>query len=385
MLRISNNFCKFIPKLPLVHDCCGRQLKKYDMDLEIRKFSDINLEDTFFDSLKASYPDFSDWFNKKAKLGESAYVFMNEAGKVMDFLYLKNENEEMTDVTPVLPAKRRLKVGTFKLLPRHTLRGERFMKKVMDRAIADDVDEIYVTIFPTAELQYLIRSFENYGFVHVADKPHDDGSSEYVLVKDMRNTIGDIVKDYPYVKKSGVKKNILSIRPDYHTKLFPDSILRTENPYDLVQDISPTNSIHKIYICWMKDVNKLTNGDLLLIYRTSDNQGPAYFRSVVTSVCTVNEVKTYKDFIDEDDFVKYTNKYSVFSEVELRNWYKRKNNFTVVKVLYNVAFTKKVTRQSMLENLGMDGDAYWGFMPVTDKQFDEIVKLGNADGRYFID
>lgn len=356
-----------------------------NMDLEIRKFSDISIEDTFFDSLKASYPEFSDWFDKKSKQGESAYVFMNEADQVMDFLYLKNEDEEIKDVIPVLPAKKRLKVGTFKLLPRHTLRGERFMKKVMDRAIADDVDEIYVTIFPTDDLQYLIRSFENYGFVHVADKPHGDGLSEYVLVKDMRSTIGDVVKDYPFVKKSGVKKNILSIRPDYHTKLFPDSILRTENPYDLVKDISSTNSIHKIYICWMKDVEKLKKGDLLLIYRTNDNQGPAYFRSVVTSVCTVNEVKTYKDFASEEDFVKYTNKYSVFSEGELRSWYKHKNNFTVIKVLYNVAFTKKVTRKSLLDDLGMDGYAYWGFMPVTDKQFEEIVKRGNADGRYFID
>lgn len=83
--------------------------------------------------------------------------------------------------------------------------------------------------------------------------------------------------------------------------------------------------------------------------------------------------------------MRYTNKYSIFSEGELRNWYKHKNNFTVVKVLYNVAFTKKVTRKSMLDNLGMDGNAYWGFMPVTNQQFDEIVKFGNADGRYFID
>lgn len=355
------------------------------MDLEVRKFSDINLEDPFFDSLKASYPEFPLWFNKKSKQGETAYVFFDSTGKVVDFLYLKNENEAMNDVTPALPAKKRLKVGTFKLLPRHTLRGERFMKKVMDRAIADDVDEIYVTIFPTPELIYLIRLFENYGFVHIADKPHSGGSLEYVLVKDMRKHIGDVVKDYPFVRKSGVSKNILSIRPDYHTRLFPDSILKTEDPYDLVQDISPTNSIYKIYICWMKDVEKLKRGDLLLIYRTTDNLGAAYFRSVVTSVCTVNEVKTYKDFESEDDFIKYTNKYSVFSEGKLRSWYKCKNNFTVVKILYNVAFTKKVTRKSLLYDLGMDSGAYWGFMPVTDKQFEEIVKLGNADGRYFID
>lgn len=355
------------------------------MDLEIRKFSDINLDDDFFDSLKASYPEFSEWFDKKSKSGASAYVFMDEAGKVMDFLYMKNESEEMLDVIPSQPAKKRLKVGTFKLLPRHTLRGERFMKKIMDRAIADDVEEIYVTIFPTEELRYLIQLFENYGFVHVADKPHSGGSSEYVLIKDMRTTLGDVVKDYPFVRRSGVTKNILSIRPDYHTKLFPDSILRTEDPYDLVRDISSTNSIHKIYICWMNDVEKLKKGDLLLVYRTSDKQGPAYFRSVVTSVCTVNEVKTYKDFVDVEDFVKYTNKYSVFSEGELRTWYKHKNNFTVIKVLYNVAFTKKVTRKSLLDDLGMDANAYWGFMSVTNEQFDEIVKLGKADGRYFID
>lgn len=354
------------------------------MDLEIKKFSTINIEDTFFDSLKNSYPEFSTWFGKKSEQGETAYVFMNDEGKVIDFLYLKNEDEAISDVIPELPAKKRLKVGTFKLQPRHTLRGERFMKKVFDRAIADEVKEIYVTIFPRQELQYLIDFFKNYGFVYVANKPHENGESEYVLVRDMRNLVGDIVKDYPFVRRNGVSKYILSICPDYHTRLFPDSILRSEDPYDLVQDISSTNSIHKIYICWMKDVNELKQGDVILIYRTSDNQGPAYFRSVVTSACTVNEVKTFKDFADEDDFVNYTNKYSVFEETVLRNWYKYKNKFTVIKILYNVAFTKKVTRKTLLDQLGMDGNAYWGFMQVTDEQFDKIIKLGNVDECYFI-
>ena len=59
-----------------------------------------------------------------------------------------------------------------------------------------------------------------------------------------------------------------------------------------------------------------------VIYRTSDYQAPAAYRSVCTSVCTVCEVKTYKDFADKDAFVKYTNRYSVFNERELRNWYK---------------------------------------------------------------
>lgn len=355
------------------------------MDLEIKKFSELNLEDTFFNSLKESYPEFSEWFNKKVTNDESAYVFFDDVGKILDFLYLKIEEESMEDVNPVLPAKKRLKVGTFKILPRHSRRGERFMKKIMDRAIADDVDEVYVTIFPKSELQYLISFFESYGFHHVADKDHGEQGSEYVLVKDMRKTEGDVIKDYPFVSKSGVDKRILAIRPEYHTALFPDSILKNEDPYDLVQDVSATNSIHKIYICWMKDVDKLKRGDLLLLYRTSDGQGPANYRSVVTSICTVNEVKTLKDFKDEKEFVDYTNQYSVFSPKDLSEWYKNKNNFTVVKMLYNVAFTKKVIRKTLIENVGLKESAYWGFLPITDEQFNRIVELGNADGRYFID
>ena len=356
-----------------------------DMDLEIKPFSELDIDDTFFDSLKNSYPEFPQWFNKKRANGESAYVFFDEEGKIIDFLYLKIEKGIMDDVTPVLPIKKRLKVGTFKILPRHTRRGERFMKKIMDRAIADDVDEVYVTIFPKPELNYLIRLFESYGFYHVANKNHNEKNYEYVLVKNMRMIEGNIVKDYPFVTKKDSSKYILSIRPDYHTALFPDSILNNENSYDLVQDVSPTNSIHKIYICWMKDVDKLKQGDLLLIYRTNDGKGYANYRSVITSVCTVNEVKTFKDFKDEDDFIEYTNQYSVFSPYDLRRWYKFKNNFIVVKMLYNVAFTKKVIRKTLLEDVGLEGDVYWGFFRITDEQFNQILKLGQADGRYFID
>lgn len=72
-----------------------------------------------------------------------------------------------------------MKVGTFKVDNdnRHTTRGERFMKKIMDLAIAEDVEEVYVTMFPTDELQGLIRMFEKFGFLHEADKPHEDGNS----------------------------------------------------------------------------------------------------------------------------------------------------------------------------------------------------------------
>ena len=355
------------------------------MDLQVQRFSDINLNDSFFDSLRASYPEFNEWYNKKAAAGATAYCYYVD-NELKDFLYLKIEEEELSDLTPALPAKKRLKVGTFKVDNdnRHTTRGERFMKKIMDMAIAEDVDEIYVTMFPTEELQGLIRMFEKFGFSHIADKPHEGGNAEYVLIKDMTTHVDDFKLDYPFVKKASSNKYVLSIVPEFHTHLFPDSILKNEKKYDLIQDVSETNSIYKIYLCWMQGTRNLKAGDKLIIYRTSDEEGKAYYRSVCTSVCTVCEVKTYRDFENEEKFIKYTNRYSVFKEHELRRWYKYKNNFIVIKMVYNIAFTKKVINMVMKEQVGLN-PKYWGFFKLTDAQFDKLLELGEIDERYIID
>ena len=102
----------------------------------------------------------SQWYAKKASQGEMAYVSHFDDGRVADFLYMKIETEAVEDVMPVLPAKRRLKVGTFKLLSRGTRRGEQMMEIVMKCAKEEKVEEIYVTIFPTEELKSLVRLFE---------------------------------------------------------------------------------------------------------------------------------------------------------------------------------------------------------------------------------
>ena len=355
------------------------------MDLQVQRFSDIDLNDSFFDSLRASYPEFNEWYNKKAAAGATAYCYYVD-NELKDFLYLKIEEEELSDLTPALPAKKRLKVGTFKVdnEDRHTTRGERFMKKIMDMAIAEDVDEIYVTMFPTEELQGLIRMFEKFGFSHIADKPHEGGNAEYVLIKDMTTHVDDFKLDYPFVKKASSNKYVLSIVPEFHTHLFPDSILKNEKKYDLIQDVSETNSIYKIYLCWMQGTRNLKAGDKLIIYRTSDEEGKAYYRSVCTSVCTVCEVKTYRDFENEEEFIKYTNRYSVFKEHELRRWYKYKNNFIVIKMVYNIAFTKKVINMVMKEQVGLN-PKYWGFFKLTDAQFDKLLELGEIDERYIVD
>lgn len=56
------------------------------MPYESCKFSDCDINDDFFDSLRTDYPEFNEWFLKKSD--EDAYVYRDENG-VQAFLYIK--------------------------------------------------------------------------------------------------------------------------------------------------------------------------------------------------------------------------------------------------------------------------------------------------------
>lgn len=99
------------------------------MQLKLTQFKDINLADPFFDSLKADYKEFSAWFIKKAE--DSVYIFQKDNGELDGMLYLKLEDGSQEDLTPNLPAARRIKVGTFKINAHGTKLGERFLKKFL--------------------------------------------------------------------------------------------------------------------------------------------------------------------------------------------------------------------------------------------------------------
>lgn len=343
-----------------------------DETISLKRFAEIDLNDTFFDSLKEDYPGFETWFQKKSRDNSKAYVQYTN-NNLQAFLYLKNESgEELSDVTPVRPACNRMKVGTFKIDAHNTKLGERFVKKIMDAALYMKADEIYVTIFPKHE--GLIRILQRYGFNEEGKK-----GEELVLVKNMKALTGDIIKDYPLLTTTGKRKFLLSIYPKFHTKMFPDSILQNEESqkYELIKDISYTNSIHKIYLCFMSDTAQLQRGDLIAIYRTKDDKGAARYRSVITSVCQIEEVKTDNDFANVEDFLAYTNYYSIFDPEELKKWYLQKKCY-VLKMTYNIALTKRVTNGYLVDELGL-APSYWGYFQLTDSQFDAILKKGEVD------
>lgn len=344
------------------------------------QFNEVNFNDVFFDSLKKDYQHgFIDWFNKKCNsIEEKAYVLYNDDNTIDGFLYLKIERGIIDDVIPPLTRAKHLKIGTFKFNPKGTLRGQRFLKKIFDHALKEKVDDIYVTVFEKHD--YLIRLFKIYGFIHVATKQTANGS-EQVLVREMNKNhlTGDILSDYPYINdRNDENKYLLSIYPEFHTKLFPDSILTTESP-DIITDVSHANSIRKIYICRMHDVKKIKRHDILVIYRTSDKENRAYYRSVATSLCVVEDIRHIDSFYSEKEFIQYCTRYSVFSENELKKFYQTKRYPYIISFTYNLALPKRINRAKLIKEIGLNPKNRWGVVKLTDEQFDDIIKLGAVD------
>lgn len=342
--------------------------------LQYSHFNSIDLTNHFFDTLKADYAEFATWFNKKAACDEHAYVLYDDEGNLVAFLYLKLEHDEIKDASPPLPNKRRLKVGTLKIEAHGTRLGERVIKKIMDHATENNVEEIYVTVFPKHER--LINGLHNYGFYHTANKTSANGT-EYVLVKNVGVHSHNIYQDYPFVEATEKKCWVLSIKPEFHTKMFPDSILSNES-YDLLNDVAPTNTIRKIYITAIDCLRLMSKGDLVFIYRTSDGQGPAYYRSVVTSLCVVDEVRSINHFKTESEFLSYCSKGSIFSVEELKRFYQDKKYPHLIRMTYNVAFKKKVTNQQLQEELGLS-PSYWGCFSLTPQQSKTLLQLGQCN------
>lgn len=342
-------------------------------NLKYISFKDFDHNDAFFDSLKQRYREFGEWLTKKSEADEYAYALYGEHG-IDGFMYLKVE-DLVDDVNPPLPPGRHLKIGTFKFNARGTLRGQRFLKKAFDFAIQEQVDDIYVTVF--AEHENLIEMFKSYGFQTHGVKETANGT-EYVFIRNLHSATGDILKDYPMVMAKNKKKYMLGIYPEFHTRLFPDSILKNENA-SIVADVSHTNSIHKVYLCAMRGVINMHRGDVMLIYRTSDNMGPARFRAVATSVCVIEEVKSIREFSSLGEFLHYCSKFSIFTQDELISFYKTQKYPFIIKFTYNIAFNKRPNRAILIEDVGLSESDYWGFMSLNDAQFARVIELGEVN------
>ncbi|CRM30143.1 N-acetyltransferase [Pseudomonas trivialis] len=337
-------------------------------------FSSDVLAEEFFDSLKQDYSGFTDWYSRKVDAGDNAYTFRGPKKRLDGFLYLKIEDDS-EGIVPPLPVGRRLKVGTLKINAHGTRLGERFIKKVFDNAIDQKVDYIYVTVF--AKHESLVELFLRYGFLRYGTKETVDGIED-VFVKDLTSLVGDPVKDFPRFDLRGRKHFLLAIYPEYHSSFLPESILKNES-YDILEDVSHTNSIHKIYISGIARAKQMRAGDIIVIYRTTDRPGHARFRSVASSIVVVEEVRQIKSFATESEFVKYTKPYSVFTKEQLKDYFTNKGKYYIIKFTYNAALTRRIIRGRLIDECGISTRTRWDLIGLSEDHVRWIADFGGVN------
>ncbi len=347
----------------------------------LKKFSEIDLDDAFFDLLKDSYPGFADWFNRTAEAGATALVFEDEIG-MGAFVALKDEEEEIQLQGKILPSKRRIKIRTFRIAERYRrLRiGEGAIGLLLWKWLHSNAEEIYLTVF--AKQQTLISQFERFGFIRAGI----NSTGENVYVKSRTNVdFSDPLKSFPFIHDGFDHAGYIIIDDTYHDTMFAYSELANKTSLHTKISSSVSNGISKIYVGQApRPVHYI--GEPVLVYRRYTEGSGKRYRSCVTSFCIVTDIiqaKANNQYLMSFDELKSKigNK-SVFNEYELQQKYTSYKNVSVVEMLYYGYFgSGKNVNMDWLDNNG-----YWasqGQYPTEVKlspnQFKSILTEGNVN------
>lgn len=350
--------------------------------IEFVPFKSLDLTDPFFDSLRHSYAQFDDWFQRKAADDEYTYIVANAEG-ISAMLYLKEERGNDTSTRPHL-SKPRLKIGTFKVdFSHHTSVGKRLLAVALRQFAESQLDYIYVTMFDGDNTRALRSLLENYGFKLSGSK-----GEETLLIKlrpKSERTLNPS-HDFPFIKPDQGKDYILAIRPEFHDRLFGDTQLKQQKSTPITDD-KVVNTIEKVYLSGSPNCNLLNSGDHIISYRTRDpaSAAPAYYSSVISSVGTIVEVKTISSFATVEDFLDYVRGRSVFTDTELRHFYSEHRYPWIITFLYNFRFSTYPPRKALLDNSIISDNDRIVCEPIARESFRKILKLGDINEGFILD
>ncbi len=353
----------------------------------LKKFGDLDLNDTFFDSLKADYPGtenstgFVKWFNKKASDGAKALVFKDEIG-IGAFVVLKMEEEEIALKGAVLPKKKRVKISTFRIDERYRRQriGEGAIGLVLWEWQHSYLSEIYVTIFDKHTT--LISQFERFGFQNAGVNLN----GEKILIKSREKlNFYDPYKAFPFIQDNFDYAGYIIINDTYHDTMFAYSELANSTSLQAKINSSVSNGLSKIYV-GQAPGNNYKIGEPVLVYRRYTQGTGKRYRSCITSYCVVTDmiqVKVNNHYmIAFDELKQRIGNKSMFSESELYEQYINFRNVTIVEMLYYGYFGAG-------NNVNMDWldkNGYWAAksqypteVRLTAEQFKKILMEGKIN------
>lgn len=341
------------------------------------RFSEVDVNDEYFESLKDDYPGFTKWFADKSAAGESALVHRDDDG-IGAFVYLKDENESIELVDKTLPAAPRLKIGTLKVADR--AQGERLGEGAVGLALwrwrETECPEVYVTVFE--KHRALVGMLGKFGFRRAGVK--ENGESVYL--KNRRELdYGDPYLSFPFIDPSFEAANILVINDGYHDELFPYSELANE--FQETFRSAAANGVTKVYVGAAASM-AVTPGHPVLIYRKyTGGEGQPGYKSVVTSYCMVTDVATIKhdgrELESFEVFRRRVKNKSVFTDAEIAERYRGRNLMVIEMVYLGYFGPGHNVNWVWLKQNGYWGDQYPNQLSYTPAQFRSILGRGDVD------
>ncbi len=341
------------------------------------KFSDVDLRDSFFDSLKNDYEEFPNWFARKSTEGESALVFYDEQG-VGSFVYLKFENEPIELITEVLQAIPRLKIGTLRLAER--FRGKRLGEGALGVSLwrwqESQVNDIYVTVFERHT--ELINLFVRFGFSCKGKNKR----GECVYIKSRSNIdYSDPYRAFPFINPAFNKAGVIPVFDCFHDRLFPYSELKGNGRE--MEEETAGNGITKVYIGAPYTSIHYNVGEPVGIYRIFQGVGQKTYKSVITSYCTITKIDVIKNrgatVVSLIDFIKNAGNKTVFTADELTKIYNESANVIMIEMVYNGFFGKghNVTHKELSDNSLFPSHPY--NIDYSKVEFLKILEMGDVN------
>ncbi len=138
--------------------------------IEEKQLKDLDINDSFFDSLKSEYKDFIIWFN--TNLNRKVYVTYQN-NKITSILVLKIEDElEIYNFTKELKPSKRLKICTLKVSDKYKKLGTKYLKIALTESIKNNVNEIYITLYTNHK--DLINLLEKNNYKYYCDNTNNE-------------------------------------------------------------------------------------------------------------------------------------------------------------------------------------------------------------------
>lgn len=265
----------------------------------------------FFDSLRDGYPEFDDWFARKAQAGVRAWISNDETGQVGAIcIYDRQTRERITDDL-VLPGVA-LKLSTFKVGETHRGRkiGELFLKSAFRYATEHRLEHIFVH-GDMDKHHFLFELLTDFGFERVGSHPGSNGRDAVYLKHHPAIAPAPVPPYLEYHRRyfphfcsgSDVAKYVVPIRPEFHRILFPDY----QSLADMQADMFPVenyagNAIKMAYLSHAQ-TSSIEPGSVLLFYRSGDDQ----------ALTSIGIVETYEQLSDADAIISRVKRRTVYT------------------------------------------------------------------------